>query len=97
MAEHYAPERLRVLLTGASGYVGGRLLKLLEAQGFAPRCLARRPAHLQSRVAPGTEVVAGDVLDPSSLVPALQGTQTAYYGSSLFSVDEWRRSGSLRA
>ena len=68
-----------VLVTGASGYVGGRLLKALEADGRRVRCLARQPAHLAARVAVGTEVVAGDVLDPDSLPAALAGVHTAYY------------------
>lgn len=69
----------RILLTGASGYVGGRLLSRLQAAGYAVRCLARRPAHLQDRVNTGTEVVRGDVLELESLRPALQGIDTAYY------------------
>ncbi len=73
-----APQPL-ILLTGASGYVGGRLLKALETQGRRLRCLARRPAELAARVAVGTEVVAGDVLDAASLPPALAGVHTAYY------------------
>jgi uncharacterized protein YbjT (DUF2867 family) len=73
-----ATERL-VLLTGASGYVGGRLLKRLESLGIRVRCLARRPEFLRPRVDPGTQVVAGDVLDPGSLTGALQGVDTAYY------------------
>ncbi len=68
-----------VLLTGASGYVGGRLLRALEADGRPLRCMARRPDHLRSRVAGGSEVVAGDVLDPQSLGQALRGVHTAYY------------------
>ena len=68
-----------ILLTGASGYVGGRLLRALEARGAHIRCLARRPEFLASRVSPGTEVVRGDVLDPASLGPALSGVHTAYY------------------
>ena len=68
-----------VLLTGASGYVGGRLLRALEAGGRPLRCMARRPDHLRSRVAAGTEVVAGDVLDAGSLAQALRGVHTAYY------------------
>jgi uncharacterized protein YbjT (DUF2867 family) len=39
-----------VLLTGATGYVGGRLLKKLEAGGVATRCLARHPEHLRGRI-----------------------------------------------
>ena len=68
-----------ILLTGASGYVGGRLLLLLEGQGRRVRCLARSPETLRQRVVPSTEVVAGDVLDPASLDIALRGVDTAYY------------------
>ena len=69
----------RILLTGATGYVGGRLLKALERTGHVVRCLARQPAFLQPRVGPHTEVVAGDVLNPASLDVALRGVHTAYY------------------
>lgn len=41
---------LKVLLTGATGYVGGRLLPLLIANGHHVRCLARNPQNLASRV-----------------------------------------------
>lgn len=72
-------EREVVLLTGATGYVGGRLLALLEGRGTRVRCLTRRPESLRSRTGSATEVVAGDVLDPASLVAALTGIGTAYY------------------
>ena len=68
-----------VLLTGASGYVGGRLLKVFESAGQPMRCVARRPEYLLSKVGPNTEVMAGDVLDRDSLAPALSGVDTAYY------------------
>lgn len=68
-----------VLLTGATGYVGGRLLALLEGRGTRVRCLTRKPESLWSRTGPTTEVVAGDVLDPTSLVAGLNGIGTAYY------------------
>lgn len=68
-----------ILLTGASGYVGGRLRRALEADGRRLRCMARRPEHLRGRVAEGTEVVAGDVLAPETLPAALRGVHTAYY------------------
>jgi len=71
-------ERL-ILLTGATGYVGGRLLKALEAQGHRLRCLARRPEFLQSRIAEATQVVKGDLLDVTSLAAALAGVDSAYY------------------
>ena len=69
----------RVLLTGATGYVGGRLLRALEDRGHRLRCLARKPEHLASRVAPQTEVVAGDVVSGEGLAEALSGVETAYY------------------
>ncbi len=68
-----------VLLTGASGYVGGRLRAALESNGTPLRCLARRPEFLMPRVAASTEVVPGDVLNPDSLKAALDGVHTAYY------------------
>jgi uncharacterized protein YbjT (DUF2867 family) len=68
-----------ILLTGASGYIGGRLRRLLEERGHALRCLARHPDSLAARVPPSTEVVQGDVLRPETLGPALAGVHTAYY------------------
>jgi uncharacterized protein YbjT (DUF2867 family) len=68
-----------ILVTGATGYVGGRVLKALESGGHRVRCLARRPEYLASRVAPETEVVRGDCLDASTLGPALAGVTIAYY------------------
>ncbi|NIR49332.1 SDR family oxidoreductase [candidate division KSB1 bacterium] len=68
-----------ILLTGATGYVGGRLLHVLEKKGCLVRCLARKPEYLQARVSGKTQIVAGDVLDKDSLKRALTGVHTAYY------------------
>ena len=67
-----------ILLIGATGYIGGRLLRSLEEGGYPVRCVARQP----ERVAPTsatTEVVYGDCLDEASLERALAGVQCAYY------------------
>ena len=67
-----------ILLTGAGGYIGSRLLRALEKDGCAVRCLARQPG----RVAAGastTQVVAGDCLDEASLRAAMKGVGQAYY------------------
>jgi uncharacterized protein YbjT (DUF2867 family) len=69
----------RILLTGATGYVGGRLRERLEREGAALRCLARNPDHLHGRVLPTTRVVRGDVLDPGSLEQAMEGVRVAFY------------------
>ncbi|WP_169975948.1 SDR family oxidoreductase [Tautonia rosea] len=70
----------RILVTGASGYIGGRLIPMLLDRGYSVRCLARDPKKLEGR--PWThqvEIVAGDVLDPESLRRALDGCAVAYY------------------
>jgi putative NADH-flavin reductase len=66
------------MITGASGYVGGRLLHRLETASRPLRCLTRRPDVLRDRVGPHTEVVEGDVLDRASLHTAFQGVHTAF-------------------
>jgi len=71
--------RALVLVTGASGYIGGRLVKALEAAGRPVRCLARHPEFLRSRVSSSTQVIQADCLDRASLPPAMAGVQTAYY------------------
>ena len=60
-----APNVPIVLLTGASGYVGGRLIPLLEKQPVVLRCLARNPDKLRPLVKESTQIVRGDVLDPA--------------------------------
>src|ERR1017187_2144077 len=73
-----APTRL-ILVTGATGYIGGRLLAELAGRSYRVRCLARRPEHLRQRVPVGVEVIAGDVFDAKSLGTALAGVVVAYY------------------
>jgi uncharacterized protein YbjT (DUF2867 family) len=68
-----------VLVTGATGYIGGRLVPVLESSGVPLRCLARQSTGLASRVASTTEVVAGDLLEPLSLDRAFAGIDQAYY------------------
>ena len=67
-----------ILLTGATGYIGSRLLRELEAGGHAVRCLAREPGHVTARRAT-TEVIAGDCLDEASLVAPMAGMDQAFY------------------
>ena len=70
----------RILVTGATGYVGGRLVPRLLAAGCEVRCLARDPERLAGRPwRDRVEVVAGDALVPATLIPALAGVDVAYY------------------
>lgn len=68
-----------ILVAGATGYVGGELLPALLAAGHPVRCLARHPDVLKAKGLPGLEVMAGDVLDGSSLRAAMAGVGIAYY------------------
>lgn len=67
----------RILVTGATGYIGGRLVEALEQAGHPVRAMARRPDYLD--VGEGTETVAGDCLKPETLGPALKDVDTAFY------------------
>jgi uncharacterized protein YbjT (DUF2867 family) len=65
------------LVTGATGYIGGRLVERLRGEGRPVRALARDPSRLPERE--GVEPVAGDLLRPGTLGAALEGCSTAYY------------------
>ena len=71
---------MKVLVTGATGYIGGRLVPRLLEAGFEVRCLTRDPAQLS--LAPWrdrVEVVRADVLKPETLSDAVDGCDAAYY------------------
>lgn len=73
-------DRPIVLVTGATGYIGGRLVTRLLEQGHRVRCLARDPSRMQGRAwRDAVEVVSGDVLDAVSLAPAMRDVGVAYY------------------
>ena len=70
---------MNILLTGATGYVGGSLLHELERRGHAVRCLARRPEKLAGKIAATTKICVGDAADPATLARACKGIDTAYW------------------
>jgi uncharacterized protein YbjT (DUF2867 family) len=77
-----AAARRTVLVTGATGYIGGRLVPRLLESGYAVRCLVRDPRKLAHRPwagHPGVTVLTGDVSDATALGKAAAGCTAAYY------------------
>lgn len=71
---------MRILVTGASGYIGGRLVPVLLAKGHSVRCVSRNPAKLaQQPWVDDVEVVQADAFDGSSLSNAMTGCDAAFY------------------
>ncbi len=70
---------MRVLVTGATGYIGGRLVPRLRDAGHGVRCLARGSGRLRGRFGESVEIVEGNLDDTSALVAALSGCDAAYY------------------
>ena len=68
-----------ILIAGATGYVGGLLADELSARGRDVRCMARTPERARERFGDRCEIVKGDVLEPETLGPALEGVDVAYY------------------
>src|SRR5664279_2623302 len=73
------PGKPLILVTGATGYIGGRLVPRLLEAGHRVRCLSRNPERLAGRAWPGVEMVKGDVSDPALLGTALRGMNQVYY------------------
>jgi uncharacterized protein YbjT (DUF2867 family) len=69
----------KILVTGATGYIGGRLVPELLDRGYDVRVMVRAFSPSYEERWPGAEVVTGDALDPDSLVVALKGVHSAYY------------------
>jgi uncharacterized protein YbjT (DUF2867 family) len=93
----------RILVTGATGYIGGRLVPELLDAGHDVRALARTPSKLDDQAwRRQAEVVAGDVTDPESLASALDGIDAAYYlvhsmgGPASFEEEDRRAAATFR-
>ena len=69
-----------ILVTGASGFIAGRLIPRLLQAGYRVRCLARDPSRLAGRSwAASVEIVQADLLQPETLAEVMQGARAAYY------------------
>ena len=71
---------MRCLVTGATGYIGGRLAPRLLDSGHQVRCLARSAGRLRDVPWAGrAEIVEGDLADPATLTAAFEGVDVAYF------------------
>ena len=92
-AGHHPPGRRRVLVAGATGFVGSRLVDALVAIGHDVRAMSRRPGSYTGAGRP----VAGDVHDRRSLGPALDGAEIAYYLVHSLDDDDFERRDAVAA
>lgn len=74
-------------MTGATGFVGGRLVAALAARGDRVRALTRRTTGLEALEASGAEVVRGDLADPASLAHAAEGVSLVFHAAAR--VSDW--------
>ncbi len=70
---------MRVLLTGATGFIGSHILRALTDRGDAVRCLARDPARLAAPEGADVEVVEGDLRQATTVARAVAGCRTVYH------------------
>jgi nucleoside-diphosphate-sugar epimerase len=76
-----------VLVTGATGFLGGHLAAALSARGFAVRALARETSDLRRLEGLGVELARGDVTDPASLARAVAGRRVVFHAAA--KVSDW--------
>ena len=74
---------MRALVTGASGFIGPHLVKQLTSQGVRVKCLVRTTSDLSPLKRLKPEIVYGDVMDPSSLTPAISDCGVVYHIAGL--------------
>jgi uncharacterized protein YbjT (DUF2867 family) len=84
-AERHQTSMQKILIIGASGFVGRHLTKALLAEGHSIRCLARDPARVQDLAAAGCEIVQGDISDLSSVLHAIESVQAVYIAIHMLS------------
>jgi uncharacterized protein YbjT (DUF2867 family) len=74
-----SPDIGKVLVTGASGYIGGRLVPELLARGYRVRVMVRAASPVHQELWPEAEIVVADALEMDRLRAALEDIDTAYY------------------
>jgi dihydroflavonol-4-reductase len=80
---------LKVLVTGATGFIGGNLARALTVKGYEVRALVRPGSSTLTLENTGVEEVPGDLLDPPSLAQAMKGCQAVFHCAALYTF--WSR------
>jgi dihydroflavonol-4-reductase len=75
---------MKVLVTGATGFIGGNLVRALLRKGYAVRALVRPESDRRNIAGLDIEVAAGDLTDPSSLPPALAGCDGLFHAAAVY-------------
>ena len=75
-----------VFLTGGSGFIGSRLVRVLRSRGDRVRCLVRDPNRAGGLARLGAELVAGDITDTSALARGLAGAESAIHLAAVYDV-----------
>lgn len=83
---------MKYLVTGATGFIGGRLARQLVAAGHQVSALVRAPAQAADLAALGVTLVPGDVTDRASLAPALRGLDGVFHLAGWYKVGARDRS-----
>ena len=73
-----------VLVTGAAGFTGGHLARMLAARGDTVRAMVRQPARAAELSALGVEVVPGDLRERSAVESAMRGVEVVYHVAALY-------------
>jgi len=86
MMEHDKP----VLITGATGFIGGQLAERLIARGMRPRLLVRNSSRLKPAIAAAAEIIMGDLADLPALRAAVQNAGTIFHCAANVKIwDRW--------
>jgi len=76
-------KQTKVLVTGATGFLGTRLVERLAAEGYPVRALARKPSNVCALKKLGVEIVFGDMGDESSIAAAVKGVDVVVHAAPL--------------
>jgi dihydroflavonol-4-reductase len=84
---------MKVLVTGASGFIGGNLARELLRQGYQVRAMVRRESNVKYLRDTGIELIEGDLLDKASLKKALHGCEALFHAAAIYTF--WSRNPEL--